>query len=156
MQIFDKLHAVFEAFSIKKVGTPREIESNLYNFQEELDELALAVEGDDLEETADALCDLIVFCAQEAYRLNIDLEDKLHGVADSQFLKLCKTDEELITTLHHYLDIGVIAYYEMNPAGAVVVKSLVEQTDKSGKKYTKDKVLKNVVRFVPPQNCKGV
>lgn len=101
------------------------------------------IEAQDINEVRDAICDILVFTLGLAHMAGVPVEEDMKAVDKSNRSKFCADVEQLLKTVDKYESLGVEVYvdgeYPMRR-----VKSAATQTDKNGKLYQKDKMLKGV------------
>ena len=154
MSIFTKATMIFKLFGAKKLlndATMNSISNEVANIQSEVDELKEAVVQNDKAEVVDALGDIMMFCLQTAYRLDVNMQPIMEDIINSQYSKLCSTPEDVLLTRDYYSSINVETYAIQHGA-YTIVKSLGNQTGSDGKEYPNDKVLKNQRTFKAPQS----
>lgn len=109
-----EFHEVFGQPVLDKPQIPGEDRCNLRVslLQEELNELKEAILNKDLVEVADALADL-QYVLNGAV-LEFGLQDKFEALCDevhrSNMSKTCKDIQEIVDTISHYMDKGVLCY----------------------------------------------
>jgi len=115
---------------------------------EELQDKGLGAK--DWKEVKDAIGDILVVTYGMAYRCNIDADKLMDNISESNFSKLCKTEEEVHETRAYYELLGVKTYVEQSELDGVrvwAIKSAEDQNfeEKGEKKFAKQgKFLKNV------------
>ena len=101
---------------------------------EELKELEDAIEGDDLTEIADALCDIqyVLSGAVLEFGLGEKFKELFDEVQRSNMSKACKTEGEALETVSFYHDKkGVDAYYVKQDGKYLVYRKGDKKTLKS-------------------------
>lgn len=126
------------------------VDHQLAVIREETTELFTGREKKDLEKLIDAIGDSLVVIYGLASRMSIDCDELMKEISDSNFSKLCKTEEEVLLTQDHYTKMGVEVYVEqteIDGSRAWAVKSAKDQTYNDGgeeKWIPKGKFLKNI------------
>mgnify|MGYP000215202243 CR=1 FL=1 len=78
------------------------VERGMRLIREEMRELEEAVKKEDMKETYDALCDILVVVYGMGGSLGLDLDRGVHLVNESNMSKSCKTEEEAKETVEWY------------------------------------------------------
>lgn len=102
------------------------LEKQCKNIQSEYNELMKAVQDQDLEETRDALCDLLVFTLGAYHFLGINAEKDMEAVIAGVMTRFCKDEDDLRATKHKY-DLANVQYYEEGVFPTVCLKSAKDQ-----------------------------
>lgn len=154
MNIFNSAAVIFKIFGAKKltvVDNMTAINNEYVNILSEVEELKEAIDNNDKVEVIDALGDIMMFCLQASYRVDADMSQVMKGIIDSQYTKLCTSQEDVSLTREYYSKLNVETYVE-SQGSYTIVKSLGNQTGSDGKEYPNDKVLKNQRTFKAPQS----
>ena len=121
---------------------------------EEVQELKEAIENEDWEEVKDAIGDILVVTYGMGYVADIDCDQLMANISDSNFSKFC-TPLEREQTIRYYDELGVEVIAEetfINNALRYAIKSAKDQTytEKGVEKIVKKgKLLKNINWEVP-------
>lgn len=117
--------------------------------QEEMAELVEGIETKNVAEVRDAIADVLVTTYGMAHILGIDADADMSAVQASNMSKLCKTEQEIETTLAFYRDEKGLDVYAGGDLPQAWVKSRKDQTGTDGKFYPANKFLKNTNWFEP-------
>ena len=145
--MFKDVVTMNEAFGSEK-GDPKDIQwvrvrAQADNILDEYEELLEALKRQDITETRDALCDILVFTLGAYHFIGHDADEDMRVVYESNMSKFCKTQQEVWDTQQYYFDLG-IETYTGGELPAMWVKSVKQQKDKYGKNYPQGKFLKCV------------
>ena len=112
-----EFHKTFKHPVIEKPAIPsrKRCDLRVALIREELDELAAAIQDNDLIEIADALCDIqyVLSGAVLEFGLGEKFRDLFDEVQRSNMSKSCATKEEAEATVKHYKEIrGIDCFYK--------------------------------------------
>lgn len=157
---FENVWALNEVFRIPQTSKDDVDWNTLYDqfelIKEEFNELQdKGLGAKDWTEVKDAIGDLLVVTYGMAYRCNVDADKMMQNISESNFSKLCKTEEEVGETVKYYDSLGVetrVEQTELNGVRVWAIKSNKDQNyvENGESKFAKNgKFLKNVNWFEP-------
>lgn len=110
--------------------------------EKELKEFRDGILTQNLPDTRDALCDIMVYCLGAYHALGLDADADMENVVDCLFSRLCATREKLTETVEYYTrTVGIKVYCE-GAFPQMTVKSMEDQTGTNGEQYHKSQFLK--------------
>jgi len=130
-----KFHRTFNhpILSVPQIPPKKRAELRLNLLKEELKELEEAVEGDDVVEAADALCDLqyVLAGAILEFGMGEKFAELFAEVQRSNMSKVCRSEAEAQATVNHYKSQNQDAYFEKKDDFFLVYRKADNKTLKS-------------------------
>lgn len=109
--------------TIPEIANREELDLAINLIEEEYYELKEAISDKSLNDIADAVGDLYFVVTQMAMVCGLNPEELVQKVYDSNMSKLCKTGDEAIQTVSHYLQKGIKTYIEPKDEYFVIKRS---------------------------------
>ena len=111
MSNFTKVCELNAAFDRPKTNKEEQDYEKLLNqfalVKEEVEELEQALKDENWQEVKDAIGDILVVTYGMGYVADIDCDQLMNNISDSNFSKFC-TREEMIETVRYYRSEGVV------------------------------------------------
>jgi hypothetical protein len=126
--------------NIYKDAVWAKLKAQCKNILAEHNELMSAIVLMDLEDTRDALCDIMVFALGAYHMMGIDADPDMQAVIDGVLTRFCKNQEELDATVGKYRNMDVVVVIE----GEFPFKYVKSACDQQMPEFPKDKFLKSV------------
>lgn len=109
--------------TVLQIPVKEELDLAINLIEEEYYELKEAVSDNSLNDIADAIGDLYFVVTQMAMVCGLNPEELVQKVYDSNMSKLCKTEDEAIQTVSHYLQKGIKTYIEQKDEYFIIKRS---------------------------------
>lgn len=113
------------------------IENQCRNIVDEYNELMHAIAKRDLDQTRDALCDIMVFALGAFHRMGIDADGDMTAVVEGVMTRFIKGPADKIATITRHEALGVKEVYFEGDYPNMIMKSASDQPDAPKGKFLK-------------------